>query len=189
MSEQKTASYGSWKSLITSDLIVAETIGVSGTDLIGGDIYWQELRPKEDGRLVVIQRSSAGKTTELTPQPFNARTRVHEYGGHAYTVSKGTVYFSNFSDQRLYRLDPEGSPRPITPEVDLRYADYVVDTQRDLLYSVREDHTASGEAVNTLVKVAAGGDEDGGQVIVSGNDFEQRRAVGGRSGEHADLIE
>jgi dipeptidyl aminopeptidase/acylaminoacyl peptidase len=171
MSEQKTTPYGSWKSPITSDLIVADSIGVGGTNILDGAIYWQELRPKEDGRLVVVQRSSDGKTTDLTPQKFNARTRVHEYGGHAYTVSKGTVYFSNFSDQRLYRLDPEGTPLPITPEVELRYADYIVDSQRDMLYSVREDHTAAGEAVNTLVKVATGGDEDGGQVIVSGNDF------------------
>jgi len=171
MSEQKTTPYGSLKSPITSDLIVADSIGVGGTNILDGAIYWQELRPKEDGRLVVVQRSSDRKTTDLTPQKFNARTRVHEYGGHAYTVSKGTVYFSNFSDQRLYRLDPEGTPLPITPEVELRYADYVVDPQRNMLYSVREDHTAAGEAVNTLVKVAAGGDEDGGQVIVSGSDF------------------
>ena len=58
MSEQKTASYGSWKSPITSDLIVAETIGVGGTDFMGDHIYWQELRPKEDGRIVVVRRSS-----------------------------------------------------------------------------------------------------------------------------------
>jgi dipeptidyl aminopeptidase/acylaminoacyl peptidase len=171
MSEQKTASYGSWKSPITSDLIVAETIGVGGTDLIGGDMYWQELRPKEDGRLVVVQRSSTGKTTDLTPEPFNARTRVHEYGGHAYTVSNGTLYFSNFSDQRLYRLDQGGAPRPITPEIDFRYADYVVDKQDRFLYCVREDHTESGEAINTLVKVNTGGDDNGGEVIVSGNNF------------------
>ena len=171
MSEQKTAPYGSWKSPITSDLIVAESIGVGGTDIMGDDIYWQELRPKEDGRIVVVQRSPDGKTTDLTPQSFNARTRVHEYGGHAYTVSNGTLYFSNFTDQRLYRLDPGESPRPITPEADFRYADYVVDHQHKFLYSVREDHTGSGEAENTLVKVKTDGDENGGEVIVSGNNF------------------
>lgn len=172
MSPQKTAPYGSWKSPITSDLIVADSIGVGSTDILDGAMYWQELRPKEDGRLVVVQHTPDGKTTDLIPQPFNARTRVHEYGGHAYTVSKGTVYFSNFTDQRLYRLEPGGSPVPITPEVDLRYADYMVDVQREVLFSVREDHTAAkGEAVNTLVKVAISGDDEGGQVIASGSDF------------------
>jgi dipeptidyl aminopeptidase/acylaminoacyl peptidase len=171
MTSQKTAPYGSWKSPITSDLIVADSIGLGGTDILDGTIYWQELRPKENGRLVVVKRTPDGKTTDLTPQPFNARTRVHEYGGHAYTVNQGTVYFSNFADQRLYRLDPGDSPIPITPETDLRYADYVVDPRRDILYSVREDHTASGEAINTIVKITSEGDETGGQMIVSGNDF------------------
>jgi dipeptidyl aminopeptidase/acylaminoacyl peptidase len=163
--------YGSWKSPITSDLIVAETVRVDSTEIIGEDIYWQELRTKEDGRLVVVKRSADGHITDHTPQPFNARTRVHEYGGHAYAVKNSTVYFSNFSDQRLYRLDQGDSPRAITPEGDFRYADYILDHQGKFLYCVREDHTGSGEAVNTLVKVKADGDERGGEVIVSGNNF------------------
>ena len=173
MSEPKIAPYGSWKSPITSDLIVAETIGLGGTAIEGDDVYWMELRPKEGGRLVVVQRrrTPESKTTDLTPMPFNARTRVHEYGGRAYVVADGAAYFSNFADQRLYRQDPGAEPRPITPEIALRYADYVVDRRRNLLFCVREDHTAPGEAVNTLVTVKCDGDERGGEVIVSGNNF------------------
>ncbi|MBM2850834.1 MAG: dipeptidyl aminopeptidase/acylaminoacyl peptidase [Anaerolineales bacterium] len=173
MSEPKIAPYGSWKSPITSDLIVAETIGLGGTAIEGDDVYWMELRPKEGGRLVVVRRrrTPESKTTDLTPMPFNARTRVHEYGGRAYAVADGAAYFSNFADQRLYRQDPGAEPRPITPEIALRYADYVVDRRRNLLFCVREDHTAPGEAVNTLVTVNCDGDESGGQVIVSGNNF------------------
>ena len=171
MPEPKIAPYGSWKSPITSDLIVAETIGLGGTAIEGADVYWMELRPKEGGRLVVVRRTQDGKMTDLTPTPFNARTRVHEYGGRAYAVAGGTAYFSNFADQRLYRQDPGAEPRPITPEIALRYADYVVDRRRNLLFCVREDHTAPGEAVNTLVTVKCDGDESGGQVIISGNNF------------------
>lgn len=171
MPPQKTAPYGSWKSPITSDTIVADSISLGSTDILEGTMYWQELRPKEDGRIVVVQRAPDGKNIDLIPQGFNARTRVHEYGGHAFTASKGILYFSNFADQRLYRIEAGGSPTPITPELELRYADYVVDTQRELLFCVREDHTAPGEAVNTLVKLATKGDANGGQVIVSGNDF------------------
>ena len=173
MPEPKIAPHGSWKSPITSDLIVAETIGLGGTAIEGDDVYWMELRPKEGGRLVVVQRrrTPESKTTDLTPMPFNARTRVHEYGGRAYAVADGTAYFSNFADQRLYRQDPGAEPRPITPEIALRYADYVVDRRRNLLFCVREDHTAPGEAVNTLVTVKCDGDESGGQVIISGNNF------------------
>jgi dipeptidyl aminopeptidase/acylaminoacyl peptidase len=171
MSEPTIAPYGSWKSPITSDLIVSEDIGLGGADFESENIYWSELHPKEGGRIVVVRQTPDGDTTELTPPGFNARTRVHEYGGHAYTIESGTVYFSNFADQRLYKQDFEGTPHPITPEVDLRYADYIVDHRRNLLFCVREDHTTSGEAVNTLVKVNCDGDERGGEVIVSGNDF------------------
>jgi dipeptidyl aminopeptidase/acylaminoacyl peptidase len=171
MTKPEVAPYGSWKSPITSEMIVSEVIGLGGADFDGQNIYWSELHPKEGGRIVVVRETPAGSRTELTPSPFNARTRVHEYGGHAYLVDKGTVYFSNFTDQRLYRQNPGSPPRPITPEVALRYADYVLDRRRNLLFCVREDHTGSGEAVNTLVKVKCDGDERGGEVIVAGNNF------------------
>jgi dipeptidyl aminopeptidase/acylaminoacyl peptidase len=171
MSAKKVAPFGAWKSPITSDLIVAETIGVGSTEIVGEDIYWLELRPKEDGRLVVVRQNPDGGTADLTPQPYNARTRVHEYGGHAYAVKDGVVYFSNFTDQRLYRLDPGGEPRPITPEADFRYADYILDQEHKFLICIREDHSGSGEAVNTLVRVNADGDDHGGEVILSGSNF------------------
>jgi dipeptidyl aminopeptidase/acylaminoacyl peptidase len=171
MAEHKIAPYGSWKSPITSELIVSEVIGLGGADFEGQDIYWSELHPKEGGRIIVVREAPDGNRTELTPSPFNARTRVHEYGGHAYVIENETVYFSNFADQRLYRQDPGSPPRPITPETALRYADYIVDRRHNLLICVREDHTGSGEAVNTLVKVNCDGDERGGEVIVAGNNF------------------
>src|SRR5262245_58456489 len=80
----QTAPYGSWKSPITSDLIVAGTIGLEQIALDGDDIYWIEARPSEAGRNVIVRRTPHGKITDVTPTPFNARTRVHEYGGGAY---------------------------------------------------------------------------------------------------------
>src|ERR1700681_2493687 len=100
---RKTAPYGSWKSPITSDLIVAQSIALSDVCLDGGTIYWLEGRPQEQGRSVVVRGGDDGQTTDITPQPFNARTRVHEYGGGSWTVLDGIVYFSNFADGRLYR--------------------------------------------------------------------------------------
>ncbi|UCG81211.1 MAG: S9 family peptidase, partial [Desulfobacterales bacterium] len=86
MTEPKVAPYGSWKSPITSDLIVAETIGLGQIVLDGQDVYWTEMRPTEGGRYVVVKRSSDGKTADVTPPAFNVRTRVHEYGGGAFVV-------------------------------------------------------------------------------------------------------
>src|SRR5947209_19356948 len=104
MAEPRQAPYGSWKSPITSDRIVAETIGLGEVRLDGPDTYWIEMRPAEGGRHVVVRRTPDGRTADVTPPPFNARTRAHEYGGGAYAVAGGRVYFSDFRDQRLYRL-------------------------------------------------------------------------------------
>src|SRR5207237_4838832 len=115
MNVPKVAPYGSWKSPITSDLIVAGTIGLSALSLDGDDIYWIESRPKEGGRNVIVRRTPDGRTEDVTPAPFNVRTRVHEYGGGAYLAVNGTIFFSNYADQRVYRQDPGSEPRPITP--------------------------------------------------------------------------
>ena len=171
MSKPERSPYGAWQSPVTSDLIVAESIRLISPEFDADDIYWLEQRPTEEGRLALVRRTPDGQTSAVTPQPFNVRTRVHEYGGHAYTVADGVVYFSHFADQRLYRQAPDSQAHPITPATALRYADYVVDRRRDLLFCVREDHTGAGEAVNTLVKVRCGGDTNGGEVIVAGNDF------------------
>ncbi len=172
MPEPQTAPYGSWKSPITSDLIVAETIWPAQIQLDGDELYWVEVRPAEGGRYVIVRRAPDGQTVDVTSPPFNARTRVHEYGGLAYLVVDGTVYFSNFADQRLYRQKPGSDPQPITPASNLRYADGVIDRRRNRIICVREDHTASDrEAVNAIVAIHLDGDEDAGVVLVSGNDF------------------
>jgi dipeptidyl aminopeptidase/acylaminoacyl peptidase len=107
----------------------------------------------------------------MTPPAFNVRTRVNEYGGGAFVVANGTVYFSNFADQRLYRQDSRSEPRPITPEANLRYADGIIDSGRGKMICVREDHTDAGqEAVNAIVTLDLH-EGDPGQVWVSGNDF------------------
>src|SRR5712692_10802706 len=103
MATPQVAPYGSWKSPITSDLIVSGTVGLGQIALDGEDIYWSEMRPAEGGRNVIVRRTPDGRTNDVTPAPFNVRTRVHEYGGGAFTVSDGTLYFTHFADQRLER--------------------------------------------------------------------------------------
>jgi dipeptidyl aminopeptidase/acylaminoacyl peptidase len=152
-----TLPYGAWRSPITSDLIVAESVGLGGVLVDGGDIYWLESRPGEGGRNVLVRRSRDGGREDMIPPPFNARSRVHEYGGGGTTVQDGVVYFSNFADQRLYRLSPGGAPIAITPEPEakagLRYADGVIDSRRSRWIGVREAHGADGRVDNAIVAV------------------------------------
>jgi dipeptidyl aminopeptidase/acylaminoacyl peptidase len=171
MAEKKVSPYGSWKSPITSDLIVAETIGLGEVMLDGQDVYWIESRPSEKGRSVIVKRTPDGQTTDVTPQGFNARTTANEYGGGSYAVASGTVYFSNYLDQRIYRQTVDSPPQPVTSAEKMHYADGVIDLRRCLMFCVREDHMAPGrDTVNTIVSINLDGDTCG-KVIVSGSDF------------------
>src|SRR5215212_8880038 len=136
MSEARARPYGSWPSPVTSDLIASTTIRLGDLAVDGGDVYWSESRPAEAGRSAIVRRTPDGQTADLIPAPFNARTRVHEYGGGAFTVADGTVYFSNFADQRLYRVEAGQAPVALTPEGPWRYADGVVDRRRNRLVCV-----------------------------------------------------
>ena len=169
---QNTRPYGFWLSPITSDLIVAESIGLSGVQLDGTKIYWLEGRPQEQGRNVLVQHRSGSTPLEVTPKEFNVRTRVHEYGGGAAVVRDDVVYFSHMADQRLYRGGLGATPVPLTPAgTGHRYADGVIDVPRARWIGVRESHAGPGGPIeNTIVDVdlAAGG---AGRVLASGNDF------------------
>jgi dipeptidyl aminopeptidase/acylaminoacyl peptidase len=175
----KTAPYGSWQSPITSDLIVTQSISLSEVRFDGQSVYWLEARPQEQGRNVVVRAGGTGaSTTDLMPKPFNVRTRVHEYGGGAWTVALGVLYFSNFADGRLYRLGPgESEPAPLTPapitrDRHWRFADGIIDHGRHLWIGVREDHTDAGQPVNAIVAVDL--TQPGtapGHIIAGGHDF------------------
>ena len=167
----QTSPYGSWKSPITSDMIVSGVSGLGQIALDGEDIYWVESRPAEEGRNVLVRHTPSGEISDVTPPPFNVRTKVHEYGGGAVTVSDGVAFFCNFVDQRVYRVEVGREPTPITPEGERRYADFLVDRTRGRLVCVLEDHSASDrEALNSLISL----DLEGGEepiTLFSGSDF------------------
>jgi dipeptidyl aminopeptidase/acylaminoacyl peptidase len=164
------APYGSWKSPITTDLITAKVTRLIQHCIDANDIYWIEGRPQEAGRYVIMKHSPGGSIVECTPSEYSARTTVHEYGGGAFTVHKGVIYFSNFKDQHVYRQSLDGAPEVLTPGDGYRYADFIVDEERNRLICIREDHTGEGEAVNTVVSINLDGN-DNGTILVEGNNF------------------
>jgi len=171
--EPVAAPYGTWKSPIAAHTVAAAALRLGSVALDGDDIYWIEGRPDDAGRNVIVKRSADGRIADVTPAGTNVRTRVHEYGGAAYTVSRGIVYYAEFVDQRLYRLEPGGTPVPLTPPGgDWFYADCSIDPSRQRLVCVREDHAAKDrEPVTTLVSLPLAGPLAAGDVIVSGHDF------------------
>ncbi len=167
----RTAPYGSWRSPISADLIASAVLGLGQSVLDGDMVYWVETRPSEGGRNVIVRHAPDGTLTDVTPQSFNPRTRAHEYGGGDFTVHRGTIYFSNFADQQLYRHDAGHAPEPLTATPGRRYADAVVDVRRGRLLCVCEDHSVAGcEPRNMLVAVPLGGSAPQ-VVLAAGNDF------------------
>ena len=174
MTQSTVAPFGSWKSPITSERIVSESIKLGQISLDGDQVYWIENRPKEGGRSAIIRLNHNGSQDVLTPKPYNVRTRIHEYGGAPYIVANGIIYFSNFSNQRLYQHVPTRTPEPLTPEGSWFYADGIFDQPRNRLIYIREDHTTSGhEPVNTIVSIPLAGSQEHHQgiILLSGNDF------------------
>jgi len=134
MPHPSATPFGTWSSPVTSELVASAAINLADVLLDGGNVYWVEGRPQEAGRHVLIRHNEDGARLEVTPQPLSARTRVHEYGGAAALVADGIGYFSNFQDQRLYRIEGDGPPVPLTPpaapgqpNAALRYADGQID--------------------------------------------------------------
>src|SRR5437899_9334459 len=93
------APYGSWKSPITADLLASTYVTLDELRVDGDDVYWNELRPNDKGRNVIVQRKPDGTLTDITPQGFSARKRVHEYGAGYYAAHSETIYFSNYKNQ------------------------------------------------------------------------------------------
>jgi dipeptidyl aminopeptidase/acylaminoacyl peptidase len=168
-----TAPYGSWRSPIDAALVASGGVSLDELVVDGDTLFWLEGRPLEGGRQVLCRSAGDQPPREQLPPQFNVRTRVHEYGGGSYAVHRGTVLFSNFSDQRFYRQDPDSEPRPITPEpaapAALRYADATLDPDGAWLVCVRESHDGA-EVTNELVALPADGSASP-RVLAAGRDF------------------
>jgi dipeptidyl aminopeptidase/acylaminoacyl peptidase len=196
--ETKSAPYGTWESPISAADVAREQVPLSFASVVGDEVWWQEGRPDEGGRTTIMAASSgaAGDSRELLPAPFNARTRVHEYGGRSYLpvppatavpaaeTAPGAVdfVFANFADQRLYRARAGGgplTPEPLTPEpavpAGLRYADMVLSPDGSEIWCVREAHAVSGAITRAIVAVPLDGSAAASpgavRVLVTGADF------------------
>ncbi|HTX47851.1 MAG TPA: hypothetical protein VME40_00550, partial [Caulobacteraceae bacterium] len=162
-----TKPYGAWTSPVSAASLAEGAIGLAELRVAGGRIYWLESRPAEGGRMVAMTRDGGG-VRQLTPERFNVRTRVHEYGGGSYVVAPDGLWFSHFRDQKLYRQAGDAAPEPMTPE-GYRYADAEALPGGGLV-AVREDHTDPAHVRNTVVRLS-GRSGDSGAVLFGDSDF------------------
>ncbi|MEX2274380.1 MAG: prolyl oligopeptidase family serine peptidase [Actinomycetota bacterium] len=171
MSARIAAPFGTWRSPISSAMVAQGRGWLSAVDVDAGVVTWTEERPSEGGRVVLVRAAPFADPQDVTPDGFNVRTKVHEYGGGSYWIRDGVVVFANFADQRLYRQDP-GSAQPvaITPDTDgrHRYADGRF-LPGDRCVCVRERHEDTG-VINELVVLPLDGSTKP-VVIADGHDF------------------
>jgi dipeptidyl aminopeptidase/acylaminoacyl peptidase len=166
--------YGAWTSPITADLVASSGVRLGQTLYDKDDLYWLEGRPAEGGRQALVRRNAQKQISDVLSAEFNVRTLAHEYGGGPYTVKNNIIIFSNLADQRIYKVENGSSPVPLTAEGPYRYADYVIDLQKRLVFCVQEDHSVPAEqAINSIVAVPLdpAGKLGYGEVTVCGCDF------------------
>ena len=179
-----TARYGAWPAPIGASDVAVAGIRLSGPTTVhtdsGDEVWWAEARPTEGGRTVIVRRDAAGAVSDVLPAGWNARTRVHEYGGTAWLpLPGGGLAFADWSDQRVYRLDPGSTtPTPLSPEpaeaAGLRYADPVLAPGGEEIWWVREAHdqgTIRRHIVAVPVSGAAAADPAAVREIAGGSDF------------------
>ncbi len=176
----ETASYGEWPSPIDGADVARKQVGLAFPTIDAAGVWWQESRPAEGGRLAIVCRGPGGISRDVLPMPWNARTRVHEYGGKSYLPLPGGFVFASFGDQRLYRCGAaaQGEPEPLTPapgeDAADRFADFVLSPHGDEAWCVRERHGA-GRITRAIVAVpldgSAADDPAAVRVLVSGSDF------------------
>ncbi len=150
---------------------------ISQLQLAGERAYWNEGRPAEAGRQVIVCADPGADPVDVLPEGFSARTQVHEYGGRCYAIHDGAVVFSNWGDQRLWLLRPGQeliplTPEPVRPRAD-RFADPAVTPDGRWVICVHEHHAADHRVDNDLVVVALDPPNPGQppRVLASGRDF------------------
>ena len=160
--------FGAWPSPITAEIVARARVRPAFPQAAGGRVWWQEARPEEDGRTTVVVAGPDGGRRSLLPGPWDACTRVHEYGGRSYLpVPAGPggdwrIVFAHRADQRLYLTGADGEqPVPLTPEpaapCALRYADLVLAADGRALWCVREQHGEDGAISRAIVAVPLDG--------------------------------
>ncbi|MHB8283360.1 MAG: S9 family peptidase [Caulobacteraceae bacterium] len=168
--EVKTAPYGAWTSPISAQSLAASEVRLDDLRVANGKLYWIESRPSQGGRQVIVTHDdqAPGGVRELTPDGFNARTRVHEYGGAPFVLTGHELYFSNFDDQRLYVQADGAAPQALTPK-GARFAD-CIDAGALGLICVRQDNSDPKDVKNTLAVISTGA-QPVVSTLFSGTDF------------------
>lgn len=187
------ASYGTWESPISAEMIAEGSNAFAGLLIDGDSTYWCESRPSNKGRCTLVRRDASGNIQDVTTPDFNVRTFVHEYGGGAFTVHQGIVYASNAADHALYIIKPDCEPVKLTQGQTIeksgekpqwqgtRFADLRM-TKHGLI-AIAEEHTPGRPVENflALINLESGSHKK----LASGYDFYASPAINSKGNKIA----
>ena len=149
---------GAWNSPLAAEMLGSAAIRLGFTQSAFGDVFWDEARPSENGRSVVVSKSRG----DILPAPWSAKTRVHEMGGLSWLITvwnnEPGLLFCEATDQRLYWKTDGGTPQAITAEspegISWRYCDMAV--RGDEVWCIREADQ-HGATTRALVAISSSG--------------------------------
>ncbi|MFT6897933.1 MAG: dipeptidyl aminopeptidase/acylaminoacyl peptidase [Paraglaciecola sp.] len=166
--EPNKATYGAWQSPITAASIFEASDSVSYLTVENDQLYFIESKASANGKSILFKLNQNNEGVQLTSDSISVRTRVHEYGGRPYLVVGEKIYYSQFTDQKIYRISQGEDPQAITRD-GMRYMECIADQKNNRLICVREDHSGISEPVNTLVAINLSNNEE--DILFSGTDF------------------
>ncbi|MFX0062150.1 MAG: prolyl oligopeptidase family serine peptidase [Candidatus Hermodarchaeota archaeon] len=178
MKTKQKLPYNQWKPVITPEEVFSDLISLGEIKIVDKNIYWLELRPAEQGRVILVKCDESGKVSDITSKDYWIRTRVHEYGGGAYILNQQFVYFANFKDQRLYCQSLKGNqaPRPLTPEKNKdgslgKYAALELSPDGKTIVFVYEKEYTDRENKNFIAALDLTNEITEPIILASGSDF------------------
>ncbi|MFQ3198814.1 MAG: dipeptidyl aminopeptidase/acylaminoacyl peptidase [Paraglaciecola sp.] len=164
----ETETYGAWPSPITAASIFEASDNVSYLSVANDQLYFIESKASANGKSILFKLKQNNEGVPLTSDNISVRTRVHEYGGRPYLVVGENIYYSNFTDQKIYRIAQGKPPQALTGD-GMRYMECIADQKHNRLICVREDHSGIGEPINTLVAINLSTNQD--EILFAGTDF------------------
>lgn len=174
------APFGTWRSPLSAADVASAASRPGDLVVDGLDVYISESRPLEGGRAAILVLEATAEAArepvgEVLPLPYSARSRVHEYGGGAFTVRTGSLVFVNDGDQALYIGGRGEPPRRISPLLgggQRRFAEPLIDAGRERVLAVVEEHTAGAREPHNYVAAVGFGSRTGRfEPLLSGQHF------------------
>ena len=159
---------GSWPTPISASLLAVAGNRNRDVQVVGDDLWWDEMRPSESGRTLIISQRHG----DLLAAPWSASSGVHEYGGiswHGFIRDNSPhLAFVNKADQRIYLAAVGAEPVAFSPEPPLgedhRYIE--LNYVNGEIWCIREKHVG-GKVTRALVAVS----EHGVRVLDAASQF------------------